>query len=93
MDGEKTLNSSKEFNLDAFLDGATAAGLFGWLRRPGAPTQLVDSRSVEEFMTDFASVDDLRNVLPEKRSISAKKVEQSSLRSDPSIQSVAKSVR
>jgi hypothetical protein len=36
--------------LDAFLDGATGAGLFGRLRWPGAPTELIDSRSVEEFV-------------------------------------------
>jgi hypothetical protein len=35
--------------VDAFLDGFTGAGLFGKLRRPGAPTEYVDSRSVEEF--------------------------------------------
>ena len=36
--------------LDAFLDGATGAGLFGKLRWPGASTELIDSRSVEEFL-------------------------------------------
>jgi hypothetical protein len=36
--------------LEAFLDGATGAGLFGKLRWPGAPTELIDSRSVEEFL-------------------------------------------
>jgi len=35
--------------IDAFLDGFSGAGLFGKLRRPGAPTELVDSRSLEEF--------------------------------------------
>jgi hypothetical protein len=35
---------------EAFLDGATGAGLFGKLRWPGAPTELIDSRSVEEFV-------------------------------------------
>ena len=34
---------------DSFLDGFTGAGLFGRLRRTGAPTEFVDSRSVEEF--------------------------------------------
>jgi hypothetical protein len=34
---------------DSFLDGFTGAGLFGRLRRAGAPTEFVDSRSVEEF--------------------------------------------
>jgi hypothetical protein len=35
---------------EAFLDGITCAGLFGKLRRPGAPTEIVDSRSVEEYL-------------------------------------------
>ena len=34
--------------LDAMLDGMSGAGLFGRLRRPGAPTRLLDPRSVEE---------------------------------------------
>ena len=38
------------FILDAFLDGCTCAGLFGKLRRPGAPTELIDSRTVEEYL-------------------------------------------
>jgi hypothetical protein len=36
---------------EAFLDGVTGAGLFGKLRWPGAPTELIDSRSVEEFLS------------------------------------------
>jgi hypothetical protein len=36
--------------IEAFLDGVTGAGLFGKLRWPGAPTELIDSRSVEEFL-------------------------------------------
>jgi hypothetical protein len=35
--------------LDAMLDGLSGAGLFGRLRRPGAPTHLVDPRSLEEL--------------------------------------------
>jgi len=35
--------------VDAVLDGFTGAGLFGKLRRPGAPTEYVDSRGVAEF--------------------------------------------
>jgi hypothetical protein len=35
--------------VDAFLDGFTGVGLFGKLRRPSAPTEYVDSRSLEEF--------------------------------------------
>jgi hypothetical protein len=33
----------------AFMQGVTGAGLFGRLRRPGAPTEFIDSRSVEEY--------------------------------------------
>jgi hypothetical protein len=36
--------------LEAFLDGATLAGLFSKLRRPVAQTELIDSRTVEEFL-------------------------------------------
>ena len=35
--------------LDAMLDGLSGAGLFGRLRRPGAPTHLVDPRSLEDL--------------------------------------------
>lgn len=35
---------------EAFWDGCTCAGLFGKLRRPGAPTEFTDSRTVEEFL-------------------------------------------
>jgi hypothetical protein len=35
--------------VDAFLDGFTGAGLFGKLRRPGAPTEYVDSRDLTEL--------------------------------------------
>jgi hypothetical protein len=34
----------------AFMDGVTCAGLFGKLRRPGAPTELIDSRTVEQYL-------------------------------------------
>jgi hypothetical protein len=33
----------------AFLDGFTGAGLFRRLDYPGAPTHLIDPRSVEEI--------------------------------------------
>ena len=44
--------------LESFLDGATLTGLFGKLRRPGAPTELIDSRTVEEFIAsgDFERI-------------------------------------
>jgi hypothetical protein len=32
----------------AFMQGYTGAGLFGKLRRPGAPTEFIHSRTVEE---------------------------------------------
>ena len=41
---------SNSIFLEAFLDGATGGGLSGKLRRPGAPTELIDSRTVEEFL-------------------------------------------
>jgi hypothetical protein len=34
----------------AFMQGVTGAGLFGKLRRPGAPTEFIDSRTVEEYL-------------------------------------------
>ena len=33
----------------SFLDGLTGAGLFGKLLRPSAPTELIDSRTLDEF--------------------------------------------
>lgn len=36
--------------LESFLDGITFAGLFGKLRWSGAPTEFVDSRSIDEFL-------------------------------------------
>ena len=53
--GSKMNARRRRVALQSFLDGITAAGLFGWLRRPGAPTELIDSRnavgyeSSEEF--------------------------------------------
>jgi hypothetical protein len=42
---------------EGFLDGL-GAGLFTRLRRPGAPVELIDSRSVEEFRLggEFAEI-------------------------------------
>jgi hypothetical protein len=37
-------------NFDAFMDGVTCAGLFDKLRRAGAPTEIIDSRTVEEYL-------------------------------------------
>ena len=34
----------------AFMQGITGAGLFTRLRRPGAPTEFIDSRTVEEYL-------------------------------------------
>jgi hypothetical protein len=39
-----------EYIWSAFLDGTRGAGLFGPLRVPGGPTELIDSRTVEEFL-------------------------------------------
>jgi len=38
----------------AFMQGVTGAGLFGKLRRPGAPTEFIDSRTVEEYIESGA---------------------------------------
>jgi hypothetical protein len=37
-------------NFMAFMQGMTGAGLFGKLRRPGAPTEFIDSRTVDEYL-------------------------------------------
>jgi hypothetical protein len=55
--------------LDALLDGMSGAGLFGRLRRPGAPTHLVDPRSLEELRAsgEFdATVSRFESALKEK---------------------------
>jgi len=41
---------------DSFLDGITGTALFGKLRRPGAPTELVDSRSPDEANIEFCTL-------------------------------------
>jgi len=41
---------------DSFLDGISGAALFGKLRRPGAPTVLVDSRSPSEANVEYESL-------------------------------------
>lgn len=46
----------------AFLDGFTGAGLFRRLTYPGAPTQLVDTRSVEEIVASGEFDEILRKV-------------------------------
>jgi hypothetical protein len=43
------MKRTTEIAIDSFLDGFTGAGLFGHLRRPGAPNEFVDSRSVQEI--------------------------------------------
>lgn len=64
------LNANKSgsaYNLDgmnySFVEGfwdGLGAGLFTRLRRPGAPDELIDSRSYEEFLdNDFAQRCDL----------------------------------
>jgi|HubBroStandDraft_1064217.scaffolds.fasta_scaffold347519_2 hypothetical protein len=44
---------------EGFLDGL-GAGLFTHLRRPGAPDELIDSRSIEEFMS-CGEFDEIKN--------------------------------
>jgi len=46
---EKMNARRREIVIQSFLDGITATGLFGWLRRPSAPTELVDSRNPEGY--------------------------------------------
>ena len=38
---------------DSFLDGISGAALFGKLRLPGAPVELVDSRSPEDAYPEY----------------------------------------
>lgn len=54
------LRQMKESFAGGFLDGL-GAGVFTRLRRPGAPDELIDSRSIEEFQSsvEFAEI---RNV-------------------------------
>ena len=39
----------REIITASLLDGVTGAGLFGHLRRPGAPDTLIDTRSLQEW--------------------------------------------
>jgi hypothetical protein len=49
----------------AMLDGFTGAGLFRRLRRPGAPTHMIDPRSVEEILASGELGKKLTNKLRE----------------------------
>ena len=51
------MKRTTEIAIDSFLDGFTGAGLFGRLRRPGAPTEFVDSRSVQEIPDKETAID------------------------------------
>ena len=42
-------------NLQAFMDGVTGAGLFGKRSWPGAPTEMIDSRTRAEFNARLAA--------------------------------------
>ena len=57
--------------LEAFLDGVTATGLFGKLDWPGAPTELIDSRTPEQFNAKEAAISlesqSLRYMRPDSR--------------------------
>lgn len=44
------MNEQTRNLLQAFLQGMTGAGLFRRLDYPGAPTEFVDSRSLEEIL-------------------------------------------
>lgn len=43
------MSNLENIMIDAFFDGLTGAGLFGRLRRPSAPTEYVDSRSLADM--------------------------------------------
>jgi hypothetical protein len=47
---EPQLESSRRAGQRALLDGFTGAGLFRRLTYPGAPTHMIDPRSVEEIL-------------------------------------------
>jgi hypothetical protein len=59
---------------EAFLDGVTAAGLFRKLNWPGARTELIDSRTPEQFNAKEAAISlesqSLRYVRPDSRHVS-----------------------
>jgi hypothetical protein len=42
------------FRLEAFLDGVTGAGLFGWLHRPGAPVEFIATTDEVPSVPDSA---------------------------------------
>jgi hypothetical protein len=44
------MNQQKANLVRAFLHGLTGAGLFRRLDYPGAPTEFIDSRSLEEIL-------------------------------------------
>lgn len=48
----------------AFLHGLTGAGLFRRLEYPGAPTEFVDSRSIEELKNSDEFLEWIRAVDP-----------------------------
>lgn len=43
------MNRQRNNLFDAFLDGFTGAGLFARLRWPGAPTEVIDTRDVDDL--------------------------------------------
>jgi hypothetical protein len=49
----------------AFLDGLTGAGLFRRLRYPGAPTEFIDTRSVDEILASGEFGEKLTRLLRE----------------------------
>lgn len=54
--------------LEAFLDGCTGAALFGRLRIPGSPQELIDSRTVEQFLAsgDYEKYMEMARALQKK---------------------------
>jgi hypothetical protein len=53
--------------IQAFLDGLTGAGLFRKLNYPGAPTHMIDPRSVKEILESSDLGEKLTRLLTDHR--------------------------
>jgi len=58
-----SMNVQKANIVRAFLQGFTGAGLFRRLNYPGAPTEFVDSRSIDEIIASGEFDETCRNYL------------------------------
>ena len=50
------MNRLYDIFAESFLDGFNGAGLFGWLGRPYAPSEMIDSFTVEDFQARGVSL-------------------------------------